>query len=167
MTPLKTLAAAAAVAFGLLAVTDSAFARRGSGGGHHGGGHHGGGSSRRRSSRWSSPPWSLWLLGRLLGPRLLGGLGSGFWGSGYWGPGWGYWGGPAIAYTPVVTQEPRVWVESDLASATPPPAAPANTNPNAQQWWYWCVSAKNYYPYVASCAEGWQRVAPQPTPGTQ
>jgi hypothetical protein len=159
MTPAKTLAAAAAIAFGLMAVADSAFARRGGGGGHHGGGHRGG----HHGGHHHHGHFGFW--GGFWGPGYWGGWGPG-WGYG-WGPGWGYWGGPAIAYTPVVTQEPRVWVERDLASATPPPAAPANTNPNAQQWWYWCVSAKNYYPYVASCAEGWQRVAPQPTPGAQ
>ncbi|HZQ74094.1 MAG TPA: Spy/CpxP family protein refolding chaperone [Burkholderiales bacterium] len=32
--------------------------------------------------------------------------------------------------------------------------------------WYYCDSAKTYYPYVQSCAEGWRAVAatPQPTP---
>ena len=80
-----------------------------------------------------------------------------------WGPGWGYWGAPSIAYTQY-SQEPRVWIERDLAAATPPPAAPASENANVQQWWYWCVSSAKYYPYVASCAEGWQRVAPQTPP---
>ena len=77
-----------------------------------------------------------------------------------WGPGWGYWGAPSIAYTQY-SQEPRGWVERDLAAATPPPPAPASENANAQQWWYWCSSARGYYPYVGACPEGWQRVAPQ------
>ena len=175
MTPLKTLAAAGAIAFALTTVADSAFARPG---------------GRRRARWWLSRRWGLsrrwalsrrsssllpwlhWLLGwGLLGPGLLGCrllarlLGCGYW-PGYWGPGWGYYGAPAVAYTPFVTQE-RVWVESDAAGATPPPAAAPAPNPNTQQWWYWCASSRGYYPYVSSCAEGWQRVAPQPTPSTQ
>ena len=79
------------------------------------------------------------------------------------GPGYGgYYGAPAIAYAPFVTRS-VFGSKADAAGATAPPAAPPNPNPNAQQWWYWCVSAKNYYPYVASCAEGWQRVPPQPS----
>lgn len=84
------------------------------------------------------------------GPRVT----FGFYGSPYWwGP--GYWGAPYYYYPPpavVVPSEPRVYVERD-----PAPAAPAG-----EQWWYWCQSAKGYYPYVSTCTEGWQRVAPQP-----
>ena len=28
--------------------------------------------------------------------------------------------------------------------------------------WYYCNSARAYYPYVANCPEGWQAVAAQP-----
>lgn len=162
MTPLRTLVTAAAITVALTTVTDSAFARPGgSGRGYHGGGHHHGGGHYHGGHRHFRGSFGFWG----------GGFWPGYWGAGYWpgywGPGWGgYYGAPAVAYTPFVTQE-RVWVESDLAGATPPPAAAPTPNPNAQQWWYWCVSARNYYPYVSSCAEGWQRVAPQPTPSTQ
>ena len=170
MTLLKTLAVAAAVAVGLMAVTDSASARRGGGGGGgRGGGYHGGGHHNHHHHRGSFRFWGggFWGPGYWGAGYWPGYWGGGYWGGGYWGPGWGgYYGAPAIAYTPFVTQE-RVWVESDLAGATPPPAAAPNPNPNAQQWWYWCVSGRNYYPYVSSCAEGWQRVAPQPTPSAQ
>jgi hypothetical protein len=86
----------------------------------------------------------------------IGVWGPGYWGwPGYWGPyrGYygpsyygGYYGGPTVVYT-----EPRVYVERDPAPA-----------PAEGQWWYWCQSAKGYYPYVNACPEGWQRVAPQP-----
>jgi hypothetical protein len=88
--------------------------------------------------------------------------GPGYWGPSYWGP--GYWGPAYVPPVVVVPQEPRVYIErDDLLS--PPAAAPAA--PAAAQWWYWCASARQYYPYVASCTEGWQRVAPQPVPGAQ
>jgi hypothetical protein len=74
---------------------------------------------------------------------------GGYWGAPYWGP---YWGGYAYSPTVVVQQEPRIYVERDDVGQ-----APSNG-----QWWYWCASAKGYYPYVSSCTEGWQRVAPQP-----
>jgi hypothetical protein len=173
MTPLKTLAAAAAIALGLMTVADSASARRGGGGhgggGHHHGGHHHGGHHGHVSfGFWGGGYWPGYWGGGYWPGYWGGGYWPGYWRGGYWGPGWGgYYGAPAYAYTPVVVQEPRVWVENDPASATPPPAAAPNANPNAQQWWYWCVSARKYYPYVGTCAEGWQRVAPQPTPSTQ
>ena len=88
------------------------------------------------------------------GPRVS----FGFYGGPlYWGPGWGYPYGYAYAPPPVVVvpTEPRVYVERDA-----PATAPADAN--QPQWWYWCASAKGYYPYVSTCSEGWQRVPPQP-----
>ena len=88
------------------------------------------------------------------GPRVsFGFYGPGFWGPGYWGAYPGYYGyGYAPPPVVVVPSEPRIYVERDAA-----PAAPAGG-----QWWYWCASAKGYYPYVSTCSEGWQRVPPQP-----
>ena len=35
-----------------------------------------------------------------------------------------------------------------------------------QQFWYYCESAKSYYPYVPSCQEGWKMVpTTPPAPG--
>ena len=88
------------------------------------------------------------------GPRVTFGFYGGpyWWGPGYYGPGWGYPYGYAAPPVVVVPSEPRVYVERDGAPATG----------QSQQWWYWCASAKGYYPYVSTCSEGWQRVAPQP-----
>jgi hypothetical protein len=54
-----------------------------------------------------------------------------------------------------------------------PPSAPA-AGPAPAQNWYYCTSSKNYYPYVATCAEGWKTVpatpvdvAPNANPETQ
>ncbi len=41
-------------------------------------------------------------------------------------------------------------------------ASEAPAAPEEQGWWYWCRSSNAYYPYVKSCAEGWQKVPPQP-----
>lgn len=90
------------------------------------------------------------------------------WGPGYWGPRYRYLPPPLIAYDeydpyfygpPVVVHrpDPPEYIERD-----PPAVDPALAEPPA--WWYWCPSAKAYYPYVKQCPGGWQRVPPQPTP---
>jgi len=58
--------------------------------------------------------------------------------------------------------------------APPPPAgvppvaqtvpAPAPAAPPAPAMWYYCESAKAYYPYVAECKEGWREVPATPPP---
>jgi hypothetical protein len=55
----------------------------------------------------------------------------------------------------------------------PPPADTQNNMPPPAQFWYFCTSANNYYPYIASCPEGWKSVpatpaapAPALTPAT-
>ena len=61
---------------------------------------------------------------------------------------------PYYAPPPVVVQPsaPQTYVQSrDTAPAS---------------YWYYCQSAKGYYPYVKECPSGWQRVAPQPSPGS-
>lgn len=55
------------------------------------------------------------------------------------------------AYTP-----PTVIVEPVETPA--PPAPPAQVPGPQAQYWYYCESSKTYYPYVASCDEGWQQV---------
>ena len=39
---------------------------------------------------------------------------------------------------------------------------PGSADPQHSLDWYYCASSNSYYPYVRDCAEGWQRVAPQP-----
>jgi hypothetical protein len=34
--------------------------------------------------------------------------------------------------------------------------------PPSMQYWYYCASAKGYYPYVANCPESWQPVPARP-----
>lgn len=85
-------------------------------------------------------------------------IGGPVWGPG-WGPGWGpVWYPPPYYYPPQVVvvppSQPPVYVEQ----AEPAAPQPAQT----QQYWYYCKSAKGYYPYVKECSEGWQKVLPQP-----
>jgi hypothetical protein len=52
----------------------------------------------------------------------------------------------------VLVEDPPVYVERA-------PVAPAPTEP---AYWYYCSSAKDYYPTVPSCAEEWVKVPEQP-----
>lgn len=64
-----------------------------------------------------------------------------------------YYYPPPYYYPPVVTvpSAPPVYIER---------AAPAHAGPD--NYWYYCASAKAYYPYVRQCAGGWTRVSPRP-----
>ncbi len=79
-------------------------------------------------------------------------------GPGYWGP-YSYWWYPPPYYAypppyyppaPVVVEQPPAYVEQQ------PPA------PAAQGYWYYCTSAKAYYPNVQNCSEAWIKVPAQP-----
>ena len=91
------------------------------------------------------------------------------WGRGHWhggvfigvGPYWGpypYYGYPPPPdyYTPppVVIEQPPVYVEQQPAPPPAPAAPPA--------YWYYCSSAKGYYPTVPSCPEEWVKVPERP-----
>ncbi|HJV92339.1 MAG TPA: hypothetical protein VJ572_02635 [Azonexus sp.] len=76
----------------------------------------------------------------------------------YFGPMWSPW-----YYPPPYYYEPRVVV----VPPSPPPvyieqSDPAAGAPSGQQYWYYCKSAKGYYPYVKECPDGWQKVMPEP-----
>src|SRR5262249_40173837 len=60
-----------------------------------------------------------------------------------WAYGWDY---PPYPYPPtVIVEPPPVYVE-----------------PPAQKYWYYCQSARAYYPTVHGRPEGWVQVLPQP-----
>ena len=76
----------------------------------------------------------------------------------YWGP-WSPWYYPPPYYyypAPVVVRpaEPVTYIEQGGATKS---AAQSG-------WWYYCDSARGYYPYVKECPAGWQRVPPAPPP---
>lgn len=82
----------------------------------------------------------------------------------YWGP--GYYGAPYYyppaypVYSPPVVIErtgPTVYVEQQPVLSEPIESAPQ------PGYWYYCQSAKGYYPHIQECPEGWQKIAPQPS----
>ena len=86
-------------------------------------------------------------------------LGVPLFGPGYYSPYYGYpfpaYAYPAYAYPPIVVRPspPPVYIEQSPAAAAPAPA---------QADWYYCAASRSYYPYVAECPAGWQRVPSQP-----
>ena len=94
--------------------------------------------------------------------RVFIGVGPSVW----WGP-YPYWYypppyavyAPPVVYAPppapvIVQEAPPVYIQQQA-----PPPAPAAS---AEQFWYYCQSARGYYPAVPSCPEAWVRVAPRP-----
>ena len=73
-------------------------------------------------------------------------VGPSFW----WDPWWYYpppYYAPYYVYSPApVVQEPPVYVER--------PSPP-------QSYWYYCPSAKAYYPTAPTCREAWIKVPPR------
>lgn len=49
-----------------------------------------------------------------------------------------------------------------IVNQQPPAAPPQATAQPATPLWYYCDSAKAYYPYVPSCPEAWRVVPAQP-----
>ncbi|HEU4438720.1 MAG TPA: hypothetical protein VFT36_05690 [Methylomirabilota bacterium] len=82
----------------------------------------------------------------------------------YWGWGYPWYYPPPYYYYPpptVVVEQPPVYVERQPAPAeAAPPAPPAP--PAATAYWYYCPSAKAYYPSVPSCSEEWVKVPERP-----
>ena len=66
----------------------------------------------------------------------------------WWGPPYPYWWDypPYYVYSPppVIVQDPPVYIQPP----TPPPRA----------YWYYCPSAKAYYPIAPSCPDSWIQV---------
>jgi hypothetical protein len=77
------------------------------------------------------------------------------------GPYWGYpypyyYPPPYYVYPPppVVIEQPPVYVEQPPAPQAAPAAPPA--------YWYYCPSARAYYPTAPSCPEEWVKVPERP-----
>ncbi len=74
-------------------------------------------------------------------------------------PAFWYYPPPYYYYPPVVAvpSSPPVYIER----GDPQPAPE-----QARSYWYYCPDSNAYYPYVKHCPGGWQRVVPQPPPGS-
>lgn len=133
----------------------------------------GGPRSKIRPTRLHAKDGAMKMIKMLIALVLLGvaGVGSAWADRGHHahfgvviGPYWGPWYYPPAYYyppyyPPVVVERPtpQVYIEQQAAPAAAPPAASAPVN-----YWYYCVAAKAYYPYVKECPGGWQKVLPQP-----
>ena len=77
---------------------------------------------------------------------------------------------PVPAYypvTPPVQPAPVMYTEQRVVSQMDTQKVPINTAQATQgSWWYYCIDAKTYYPYVNQCPGGWMRVSPQPAPAS-
>jgi hypothetical protein len=67
----------------------------------------------------------------------------------------------AVAPVVVAPQAPVMVAPQAPVVVAPQTPAPAPVQAPVQTWYY-CESAKNYYPYVPSCPEGWRPVPAQP-----
>ena len=74
-------------------------------------------------------------------------------------------GGYAVAAPPMEAMQGAV-AQPQSPLAPPPPAGAAQSAPAqpAAGTWYYCDSAKAYYPYVTSCNEAWRPVPSSPPP---
>jgi hypothetical protein len=89
------------------------------------------------------------------------------WRAGHWVHGehlgrLGWWwvvGGAWYFYPVPVYPYPDPYSPPMVAAPAPPPSLQS-----PPQYWYYCPSAKGYYPYVAECPEGWRPVVPQTPP---
>lgn len=73
-------------------------------------------------------------------------------------PAYGY-PAPAYGYPPEVmgSYSAPAYAEQGVPRAAPAPS-------QAQGDWYYCEASRSYYPYIAECPAGWQRVPAQPSP---
>lgn len=79
-----------------------------------------------------------------------------------------YWGPPVHRHSRPWVVAPYPWIYEPppvvLVPAPPPPVyiEQSAPEPEAAPSWYYCRSAKAYYPYVKTCPGGWEAVPPRP-----
>ena len=76
-------------------------------------------------------------------------------------PHW-YYPPPYYSYAPptVIVREPPVYIEQPQQQSSVAPAPQAPSAP-PEAYWYYCPSARGYYPSVPTCAETWVKVPPR------
>lgn len=95
--------------------------------------------------RFHEHDWQVWRGGRWQHGLHAGRVG--------W---WWVVGGVWYFYPTPVYPYPNPW-EPPVEYVAPPAALPPPT-----QYWYYCESAKGYYPYVSTCPGGWKQVPATP-----
>ena len=109
-------------------------------------------------SRFHEHDWELWRRGRWVHGRHEGRMG---W---WWvvvaglGAYWFFYPAPVYPY-------PNPWEPPPVPLATPP--ATGTPPPPPTPYWYFCDRAQAYYPYVATCPDGWRAVPAAPPPPAQ
>ena len=93
-----------------------------------------------------SPPALAWHHH----PGVFIGVGPLWWPYAYPYPYWAYPPGYVYSPPPLVVEEPPVYVQQQ------PPAPPDGP------YWYYCASARAYFPTAATCPEPWVKVPPRP-----
>jgi hypothetical protein len=96
----------------------------------------------RYESHSNGPGW--------LAPLLFLGVAGAIISSADRAPATGVYVSPPVTYAPVTP----IYVTPPVIASAPSPV------PN--NFWYFCRSVGQYYPYTPSCPEGWQRVSPVP-----
>ena len=83
-------------------------------------------------------------------------IGVGVWPGFWWGPPYPWYWYPPYYYpppyypaAPVIVQQPQTYIQQ-----APAPQA-------AVTYWYYCPSAKRYYPEIPNCSESWIPVPPR------
>jgi hypothetical protein len=71
-------------------------------------------------------------------------------------------GGYAVAEPPLQAAVAPTQTPPPPAPAPQPAPVPSTSGPSASGMWYYCESAKAYYPYVSECREGWRSVPAAP-----
>jgi hypothetical protein len=129
-------AAGALLVVALFFLPAASHAARGGHGGGHGSWHGGGG--------WHGGAWH--------GGVFIGG--PWWWGPPYYySPYWyRYYPPPYPPYPPPVVEGPQVYIQQ--------PKEPSEAA--VPGYWYYCASAKAYYPTVQTCPEDWIKVPPVP-----
>lgn len=90
---------------------------------------------------------------------------SGHWyhGDHYGHLGWWWLAGGMWYYYPVpVYPYPNPYAPSTVIVQSAPEPTAETEVPPAPQSWYYCQSARKYYPYVSECPEGWKAVPATP-----
>jgi hypothetical protein len=146
MKPWRAMLVLAGMLLGIAVASDALAARGGRSGGHSGGhagahsGSHAAGTRGHFSGGGHFAP--RFRTGVFIGAPLFAPL-----------PFYSYPVAPYYDYSaPLMAPAAPVYIEQYPGQAEPQPSTD----------WYYCASTNGYYPYVKECAEGWQRVPPQP-----